>query len=235
MVTEVPVIHSKSEKVGGFCTLCSLDNFHILSLFVGEKCMQDFWELQELSFRMCGSSIHSQLLSFTWVNFELWGRTRLDSQWWKLENFCATQWGCGESNHFTIGHRLTVICVFLSRFHQVQKELFWGVDQSSNCSLPYSLLLDYSTLRSPPYPTWSWKTTTHTSGLGMVSVGYRQHLLNRWLSSLVLVIDTSFCRNSMEQEICSIFSPIFKACDKGSPQIPKQMIFRKISKGGGHF
>ena len=43
-------------------------------------------------------------------------------------------------------------CVFLSSF---PKGAFLGAGKSSSeiCSLPYSLLLDYSTLRSLPYPT----------------------------------------------------------------------------------
>ena len=44
---------------------------------------------------------------------------------------------------------------FSFKISSAPKGVFCGVGQSSSeiCSLPYSLLLDYSTLRSLPYPT----------------------------------------------------------------------------------
>ena len=59
--------------------------------------------------------------------------------------------------HFFLSQSIVHIkhMCFSFKISSAPKGVFCGVGQSSSeiCSLPYSLLLDYSTLRSLPYPT----------------------------------------------------------------------------------
>ena len=64
----------------------------------------------------------------------------------------------------------------------VAKRIFWAASiGSENFSLPYSLLLDYSTFKftTLPYPTRTWKTTTRQGLAGRLHRKYEPLQVNQ--------------------------------------------------------
>ena len=81
----------------------------------------------------------------------LWIFSYFHFSWDNLLKDCLKKWESSWMYSMNIIHNK---CVFF-KISSAAKVAFLGVGRSSkeNLSLPYSLLLDYSTLRSLPYPT----------------------------------------------------------------------------------